>query len=223
MNKVENPITVIIADDHPLIRQGFVSILNDAPEIQILAVVENGAMLVAAAIALNPMVIITDIKMPGMDGMEATAIIKQKCPHIYVVLLSVFDDDTLVKEMLLLGVSGYLLKNARDKELLAAIKTVAAGGVYYCKEIEKKIEQVKQEEKQGAGQIALTQREIEILRLTAQGKSNPEIAALLCISVRTVETHRHNLYRKTGMNNPVTLALYAQKHGYLDDTKTKQP
>ena len=221
MNKVKNPITVIIADDHQLIREGFVSMLNDDPEIEIVAAVKNGSELVVATTTFLPKVIVTDIKMPVMSGVEATRIIKSAFPGVEVIGMSVYDDLLVIEDMINLGVSGYLMKDASAHQLSEAIKTVAAGGEYYCKEIEKKIEQIRQKGKRPANHIVLTERQIEIMKLIAQGKTNGNIAKQLHISKRTVETHRHNLYAKIGVNIPVGVALYARRHGYLDELDVK--
>lgn len=219
MSQPQTPITVVIADDHPLIREGFASILNGHPDIEMVAAVENGILLIAATHTHRPLVVVTDVKMPEMSAPEAVGIIKSKYPETKVIAISMYDDLALVQQLLNAGISGFLLKDAGEHELVTAIKTVAAGGEYFCKVIEKKVEQIRQKEKKPADKVVFTKREIEIMRLIAQGKSNGEIAGMLCISLRTVETHRHSLYQKIGVNNAVGVALYAKAHGYLDEVK----
>ena len=219
MSQPQTPITVVIADDHPLIREGFASILNGHPDIEMVAAVENGILLIAATHTHRPLVVVTDVKMPEMSAPEAVGIIKSKYPETKVIAISMYDDLALVQQLLNVGISGFLLKDAGEHELVTAIKTVAAGGEYFCKVIEKKVAQIRQNKQ--LQKIKLTAREIEILQLLAMGKQSREIADLLCIDLRTVETHRHNLYRKTGLNSTYALVQYAKDHGYVDGVGAK--
>ena len=219
MSQPQTPITVVIADDHPLIREGFASILNSHADIEMVAAVANGILLIAATHTHRPLVVVTDVKMPEMSAPEAVGIIKSKYPETKVIAISMYDDLPLVQQMLNAGISGFLLKDAGEHELVTAIKTVAAGGEYFCKVIEKKVAQIRQNKQ--LQNIKLTAREIEILQLLAMGKQSREIADLLCIDLRTVETHRHNLYRKTGLNSTYALVQYAKDHGYVDGVGAK--
>lgn len=220
------PIKVYIADDHHLFIAGVKALLQDAQDIELLGSAENGNVLLEL-LANNPAdVILMDINMPVMSGVETTKVIREKYPDIKVLALTMFDDTLHINEMISAGASGYLLKNAGKDELLTAIKKVYGGEKYVSNEVSVKLIErmfTNQQEKTAAAnpnpnvrKSELTKREIEIIKLIAQEMTNAEIAAKLNNSPMTIITHRKNLLRKLGVKNTAGLIKYAIQHGLID-------
>lgn len=180
--------------------------------MKVVGLYQNGQDLLDALPKTKPHIALVDINMPGMQGAELTQKIKDSYPSLQVITLSMFDDAGHIMEMIEAGVSGYLLKNVNDKELVEAITQVNGGKMYFSSEVSEKItalviqQQKKLEEPE---QPKLTGRELEVLKLVADEHSNAEIADILFISERTVETHRKNMLRKTGNKTIVGLIKYA--------------
>ncbi|HSU29085.1 MAG TPA: response regulator transcription factor, partial [Chitinophagaceae bacterium] len=195
------PIRIIIADDHEVFREGFQSMLKKYKEIELVGEAENGNELIRLAESLHPDVIVTDIKMPKMDGIEATRILAESHPHIHVIALSMFDDDDLIIDMLEAGAKGYLLKNAHKEDIVEAIKTVYNDEPYYCNNTTHKLAQLIAKSKFNPSRKKIrpqfTPKEIEVIRLICQGFSNKEMAAHLSLSIRTIEGHREKIHEKT--------------------------
>jgi DNA-binding NarL/FixJ family response regulator len=208
-------IKLIIADDHAIFRNGFKLLLKDQQEVELIGEAENGKQLVEAVDAGFPDVVITDIKMPVMDGVEACRQIKQKHPQIGIIALSNFNDESLIVDMLEAGARGYLLKNTNRNELLQAVKAVHAGNTYYCAATSSRLTQLIVESKfnpyRAKSKAEFTERELEVMRLICQQHTNKEIADLLHISPRTVESCREKIQEKAGAKNSVGIALYAIK------------
>lgn len=205
-------IRIVIADDHHILLDGLKALLQKQRDIELVGMYNNGTSLFDELSHTNPDVVIVDINMPGMTGDVVTRKIKEFYPSVYVIALSMHDDAGHIMEMIEAGVSGYLLKNVNDKELLDAIRLVTEGKMYFSAEVSEKITSmvVRQQKKlEQPEEPKLTERELEILKLIAQEFSNAQIADTLFISERTVETHRKNMLRKTGTKTVVGLIRYA--------------
>ena len=220
MNKTRHQvIRVIIADDHEVFREGFRSILKKPDEIELIAEAENGEELVRLASTLTPDVIITDIKMPIMDGIEATRLLAEKFPHIHVIALSMFDDDDLIIDMLEAGAKGYLLKNAHKNDIIEAIKTVYQGESFYCSKTIHKLTQLIAKCKYNSSNKArkirteFTPKELEVIKLICTGLSNKEIAARLNLSIRTVEGYKERVTEKIKSKSTAGIVIYAIRNG----------
>ncbi len=211
-------IRIVVADDHHILLDGLRALLQKQKDIEILGLFDNGKKLFDALENLNPQVALIDINMPEMDGQTLTRNIRQAYPGIAIIVLSMYDDATHIMNLIEAGASGYLLKNITDRELLEAIRSVAAGKLYFSPEVSEKItayalqQQKKQEQHE---EPKLTDRELEILKLIAQEYSNARIAETLFISERTVETHRKNMLRKTNNKTMVGLLRYALENHML--------
>lgn len=205
---------IVIADDHHILLDGLKAMLEKQDDIEVLAMYENGQSLLDDLLSLKPDLALVDINMPGMQGPELTRKIKELNPSVFVITLSMYDDAGHIMEMIESGVSGYLLKNVTDKELVDAIKQVMAGKMYFSSEVSEKLTSLVVQQQRKLEQPAkpkLTEREIEILKLIANEHSNAEIADILFISERTVETHRKNMLRKTNNKSIVGLLKYAME------------
>ncbi|MFZ6012529.1 MAG: response regulator [Bacteroidota bacterium] len=210
-------IHVILADDHQVVIDGLKAILVQEDDIKVAGEALDGEKLLALLRKSDgqPIVVLLDINMPGIDGIEATKIIRQKHPHVRILILSMYNKPTFIKGLIEAGVSGYILKNTGREELLRAIRTVAGGEEYFGSEVTKTI---MNSFKSGADPtVELTKREIEILKLVAKAYSTAEIAEKLFISTYTVDTHRKNLLSKLNLKNTAGLVNYAVQNGLTDD------
>ena len=207
---MKESITVLLVDDHALVRRGFRRILEDDPELRVVGEASNGVEAIAAAEKLQPRVVVMDLAMPGLDGVQATREIRRKLPETAVLVLSMYSEENYVRNALDAGACGYLLKNAIEVDLTAAVKAVAAGRKYLGPGVE-----AGGEAEPGDEYDRLTPREKQILQLIAQGKANKEIAALLNLSVNTVAVHRANLMEALNIHRTAELVLYAVKKGLV--------
>jgi len=211
------PIRVIIADDHPIFRDGFKLLLRNQGEAILIGEAEDGSSLIKLAKETSPDIIITDIVMPGVDGVAATKEISKVLPEAGIIALSMFNDDNLIVDMLEAGARGYLLKNTTKEELLEAIKAVHSGGTFYCAATSTKltrlIAQSKFDPHKQLPKPKFTPRELDVIRLLCQEFSNKEIAAQLDISIRTVESYKENIQHKLNVRNMVGIAVYAVRNG----------
>jgi len=202
-------ITVLLADDHALVRRGFRRILEDDEFIKVVGEASNGIEAIAMAEQLKPRVVVMDLSMPELDGVQATREIVKNVQGTSVLILSMHADDNYVRNALDAGAKGYLLKNAIDVDLVGAIKAVAQGRRY----IGSGLKYVTGEQDDELDR--LTAREKQVLQLIAQGKSNKEIAALLELSVNTVSVHRANLMEKMNIHRTAELVLFAIRKGLV--------
>jgi DNA-binding NarL/FixJ family response regulator len=213
MNYQYAPIRIAIADDHEIFREGFKLLLKNQPELELVGEAENGKELLELAALKQPDVVISDIKMPVMDGIEASRSIKKKFPEMQIIALSMFNEDNLIIDMLEAGAKGYLLKNTNKHELLAAVKAVFEGTTYYDAatntKLAKLIAQSKFSPHRQAAPQKFTLRETTVIRLICQQQTNREIADQLGLSIRTVESHREKIQEKTGAKNSVGVVIYA--------------
>lgn len=203
---MSSEITVLLADDHALVRRGFRRMLEDDSGILVVGEAADGSEAVRLAQELKPQVIVMDMSMPGLNGMQACLEILREQPKIAILILSMYSEDNYVRNALNAGARGYILKNAMDIDLAAAVKKLAAGQKVIGPGLLSVIEP-----DENAGR--LTQREKQILQLIAEGKSNKEIAALLDLSVNTVAVHRANIMEKLGIHRTAELVLYAVRKG----------
>ena len=206
-------ICVLLADDHLVVRKGLRAILERHSGIEVVGEAADGREAVALSENLNPDVVIIDITMPHLNGIDAAAQIVKRNPKIGVVILSVHSDETYILRSLNAGAKGYLLKDSAETDLVKAVDTVAQGKPFFSPAIAETLLEdymrfLHQRNLQDSFDL-LTDREKEILQLLAEGKANKEIAALLNLSVYTVETHRSNLRQKLGLHNTAEIVLYA--------------
>jgi two-component system nitrate/nitrite response regulator NarL len=202
-------IRIALAEDHLALIDGIKLLLKYEEDIEIVGTCNNGEELLDLVRLKEPNVVITDIRMPKMDGVTATKILKKEFPHIKVLAFTMFDQLEAIKQMLDAGASGYLLKNSALEEVLIAIRSVAIGQTYFDANIEVNIDD-QSNKKKGI----LTKRQIEILRLVGQGKTSREIAEELFIGVHTVDTHRKNMIRILGLHGKGELMRYALEKKY---------
>ena len=202
-------ITVLLADDHHLVRRGFRRILEDDPEIRVVAEAADGDEAVRLALEVQPDVVVMDAAMPGTGGLEATRTLLERAPATAVLMLSMHSEQTVVQQALAAGVRGYVLKNALDLDLASAVRRVAAG--------ERVLDPALAREAPLAGQrTRLTARELEVLQLICEGLSSRQIAAKLQVSANTVGVHRANIMNALGIHKTAELVVYALQNGLVN-------
>lgn len=206
---MRDQITVLLVDDHSLVRRGFRRILEDEADITVVGEATDGSEAIRLAHELHPHVIVMDCAMPRMNGLQATRKILQRDPQALVLMLSMHAEDTLVRQALEAGARGYVLKNAVDLELGAAIRRVAAGDTVLDSQLERP------SALKGERSAGLTQRELEILQMLVAGKSAKEIASALDLSVNTVSVHRANIMEALGIHKTAELVVYAIRNGLV--------
>ena len=211
-------LRILLADDHVTVRHGLKLLIDGQPDMKVVAEASDGNSAIQQAVVLKPDVIVMDISMPGMNGLEATRKLKQRQPDAAIVTLTRHGDDAYLQELLRAGVSGYVLKQSAPVELLQAIRAVAAGGHYLDSTLTARVTAgFLGREGKGPGKpaAAVTERECEVLRLIASGYSNKEIGARLSLSVKTVEAHKANAMRKLGLSGRIDIVKYAVLQGWL--------
>ncbi len=213
-------IRILLVDDHAVVRAGLRMLLGADPDLQIVGEAENGAHGVAMAQELRPDVVLMDISMPDMNGIEATRRIKQCCPDVAVLALTMHEDDQYFFEMLGAGASGYVPKRAAPNDLISAIHAVHAGGMFLFPSVARLLVNDylgKREGTPGPRSLdELTDREREVLALIAEGHTNQDIADALVISVKTVNRHRENIMAKLNLHSRVELVRYAIEKGLIE-------
>jgi NarL family two-component system response regulator LiaR len=216
-------IRILIADDHAFVREGTRRILEQEPDLEVVAEAGDGEEAISLSCDLKPDVALLDVAMPRLDGIEATRRIKALCPAVAILVLSAYDDDQFVFGLLEAGAAGYLLKNVRGQEIVDAIRAVHAGESVLHPSVARKVlnrfagTPGKQREKKAMD--LLTEREMEVLRMVTKGSSNKEIADGLCLSVRTIQGHLANIFNKLRVSSRTEAVVYALKEGWvtLDD------
>lgn len=204
-------VRLLVADDHAIVREGLCRLLATHPEFEIRGEAGDGREAVEKCLEIVPDVVLMDIGMPGMDGIEATARIKELCPSVRIMILTAYEDKNLVRLALKAGADGYLLKHADRGRLAEAIRTLMAKGRWFEPDME--IEDGDDEDESHFD--ALTRREKEILSMVAAGHKNRDISDKLCISVKTVEKHRANLMKKLGFHSVAELVSFALKTDFM--------
>jgi len=215
-------IKILIADDHRLVRDGIKAMFTHVNDFEVVGEAKNGNEVIDRTVKLKPDIIIMDISMPGISGIDATKTIMKRAPKTKILVLTQHENDEYVYQVFESGGSGYLLKNTKKEDFILAIRTVMKGEKYYSKKISALLMQKflnndddKRQRKASNTEIHLTQREKEIIKLIANELGNQEIADSLFISLRTVETHRRNIMQKLNVKNAVALLNYALQNGII--------
>ncbi|MBU1587229.1 MAG: response regulator transcription factor [Actinobacteria bacterium] len=203
-------IRVVVADDHPIVRGGIVALLSAADDMTVVAEASDGLEAVRLAAEHAPDVVLMDLRMPGLDGDEATARILAATPNVRVVILTTYESDASILTAIEAGASGYLLKAAPQEEILAGVRSVARGEVALAPSIAAMLVQ-----RVARPAVTLSPRETEVLALVAQGSSNPSIAAALFVSEATVKTHLLHVFEKLGVNDRTRAVTRAMELGLL--------
>ncbi len=213
------PIRILLADDHNLLRDGLRLLLERQPDFSVVAEASDGREAVRFAEEHRPDVVVMDIAMPVLNGIEATKQIVEKCPPAAVIMLSMHHDESYIIRALNAGARGYLLKDSLKADLIAAVKSVSQGHSYFSAKIRSLLQedyfrQMADRQKTDSLEL-LTARESEILQLAAEGRSNKDIANLLNLSFHTVETHRSHILQKLNLHTVPELILYAVRKGII--------
>lgn len=210
------PVRIVLADDHELFRDGFKVMLRKQKEIELIGEASNGEELVQLVEKVQPDIVITDIKMPVMDGIEATRKISKEFPQIGIIAFSMFDEESLVVDMLEAGARGYLIKNAHKHEIIEAINMVNENHTYYCSTTSKKLAKLIAtsafDPYRKHKPVEFTDREISVISLICEEKTNKEIADKLNLSIRTIEGYRDKIQDKIKAKNAAGIVIYAIKH-----------
>jgi len=207
---MEKKIRVLLVDDHSLVRRGFRRMLEDESDMDVVGEAGNGEDSIKLAKELRPEVVVMDCALPGMNGLQATRQIIADSPETAVLMLSMHTESTWVRQAIEAGAKGYVLKDAMDLELGAAIRKVAAGETVFDPKVEQRATL------KGERSAALTQRELEVLQMIVDGKSNKEIATVLDLSANTVAVHRANIMNTLGIHKTAELVVYAIRAGLVN-------
>ncbi len=210
-----NPIRVLLTDDHGVVRKGLRFLLTQDPEIEIAGEAEDGREAVRLAAELLPSIVIMDIAMPQLNGLDAAQQITKANPRTAVIMLSMYSDEEFLIRALTAGAKGYLLKDSAEADVLRAVHAVAQGRTYFTPSIahtllEDYMRRLQQEGVQDRYDL-LTDREREVLQLLAEGRSNKDVAALLNLSIHTIDTHRTNFMQKLGLHNTAEIVIFAMR------------
>jgi two-component system, NarL family, response regulator NreC len=212
-------LRILLADDHIVMRTGLRALLERQPNLEVVGESENGRETVALAASLRPDVVVMDVGMPVLNGIEATQTIVTQCPTTAVVILSMHADESYVMRALKAGARGYLLKDSAAADLIGAIQAISQGKSFFSPKVSRILAEdyVRVLKQKGAVDTydLLTSREREILQLLAEGKTNKEVATALNISPYTVETHRSHILQKLNLHNSAELVLYAVRKGII--------
>jgi len=210
---------ILLADDHKLMRRGLKALIEQQPDLTVVGEADDGRQAVALATSLKPDLLVMDIGMPNLNGIEAAHQITQANPGTAIVILSMHSDESYVLRALKAGAKGYLLKDSAESDLIRAVHAVAGGKSFFSPAVSKVLldDYVRKLQRSGAEDAydLLTPREREILQLIAEGKSNKDVANLLNLSVYTVETHRSNIMEKLNLRGVPELILYAVRKGII--------
>ncbi|MHC4638469.1 MAG: response regulator transcription factor [Planctomycetota bacterium] len=208
-------VTILLAEDHIVMREGLRSLIDQQNDMKVVGEADNGKMALELAEELKPDVIIMDVAMPDMNGIEATGLIKEKMPDIKVIALSAYDNREYVMGMVKAGVSGYLLKDCVFEELVNAIETVVQGKSYLCPEIATIVLKAQADSQNRVERAVLNQRDINVIKLLTQGLSARQIAQQEGLSVKTIEGRRRRIMEKLSINNMPELIRYAMEEGLI--------
>ena len=203
------PIRVALVDDHSLVRDGIKALLAIMPSLDVVGEAESGAEALEMVKGCQPDLLLVDIGLKDMNGLELTRVLSKAYPALKILVLSMYDNTEYVSESVRSGASGYVLKNSPSREIIAAIEAIASGGTFYSAVIAQRLIADKSPDNE------LTPRESQVLRKMVEGMNNKEMARELDISVRTVETHRLSIRRKLNIDKPAALVKYAIDHGII--------
>lgn len=214
------PVSVGIADDHAFIREALRAVLSSEDSIRVVGEAENGRKAVEMAVAETPDVILMDIGMPRLNGLEAARQIRQSAPGVRVILLTAFGNDQYIQQVMESDIDAYILKDSPSNLVMHAIQEVAQGRKFFSPEISRRIRKIGVQvpsDNGGKASVKLTSREVEVLQLIAEGAANKQIAGELGISIKTVEKHRQNLMDKLHIHETTSLTRYAISSGVIDN------
>jgi DNA-binding NarL/FixJ family response regulator len=209
-------VRVVLADDHPVVLAGVRALLQAAPEVALVGDAQTGEAALRLVLDARPDVAVIDISLPDISGVELARRLSEACPEVRLLALTVHEDRAYVQQLLQAGARGYLLKRSAAEELVRAIRALAAGGVYLDPSVAAKALPGPEHPGSTPGGGALSQREVEVLRLTAQGLSNKEIAARLEVSIKSVETYKARAAEKLGLRTRADIVRYGASSGWLD-------
>jgi DNA-binding NarL/FixJ family response regulator len=221
-------ISVLLADDHTVVRQGLRALLAVQEDIEVVGEAENGRQAVQLVRKLHPKVVLLDIAMPVLNGLEASRQIREASPSTKILILSSYQDDTYVRQLMEVGVSGYLVKQTAANDLINAIREVKKGNTFFSPEIARRLRDLYRWASAG-GQprrpraSGLTARETEVLQLIAEGRANKQVAAELGISAKTVEKHRQSVMNKLGLHDIASLTRHAIAEGIIENPAASRP
>lgn len=214
------PISILLADDHGILREGLRLLLSRQADMEVVGEAGNGVETLERARKLQPQVIVIDIAMPRMNGIETIYLLKDCCPECRTVVLSGYEKEAYIHEALKAGATAYIVKGAPSSELLEAIRSAASGETFLGKQVQQTVIRSYLEhhnEKSGSSAFdALSEREQQVFRLLIEGNTSHQIADILCISSKTVDKHRTAIARKIGIDNPVKMVQYAIRAGLID-------
>ena len=216
-----NKLRVLVADDHAVLRDGLKALVSAQPDMEIVGEAENGQTTYERAKELMPDVVLMDISMPELNGVQATELLRRDCPHVKILVLTAYKDKGYLDRLLKVGASGFILKLSAAEELIGAIRLVAEGKTYLDPHMVDRIAEGYVRSKTLKGEVRqrqLTSREEEVLRLIARGYSNKEISFQLKIAVKTVESHKANLMQKLELRSRTEIVRYAVRQGWLQET-----
>jgi len=211
-------IKILIADDHAIVRAGLRALIHSEPTMELVGEATGGFETIELVEKSQPNVLVLDLSMPDLDGIAVTKKIKPQFPDVRILVLTIHDDEALLKAALKAGASGYILKHAAETELISAIHAILRGDLYVDSSMVRKL--LSDEALPAVAPLhsteSLTPREIEVLKLIVQGYTNRQIGEELNISIRTAESHRSNLSEKLGLHSRVELVRYAREHGLIE-------
>ncbi|WP_238442381.1 response regulator [Desulfofalx alkaliphila] len=221
MAKNKKVIKFIIADDHILMREGLAKIISMEPDLKMVGEAADGAQAIELARNIDVDIILMDINMPNVNGIEATRVIKKEKPHIGIIALTIHDQEEYLFELIRCGISGYVLKDVSPDDLVKTIRGVAAGQSFIPPSLTTKVFQefnrLANQRDQQHRHYGLTDRELDVLHQVAKGLANKDIANVLYISEKTVKNHLTNIFQKIGVNDRTQAALFAIKHNLVED------
>ena len=219
-------LRILLADDHEIVREGLRLLINSQPDMRVVGEAANGKEVLSQARELNPDVVVMDLSMPELNGMQATELLKADRPEVKVVALTAHEDESYLRQLCKAGASGYVLKRSAGDELVKAIGAVAKGGVYFEPSLASKAlarQLAGSAAPTEAGAADLSDREREVLILMAWGYTNKEVAAQLKLSVKTVETYKLRIGEKLRLRSRTEMVLYALRQGWLKDSESALP
>ncbi len=222
---MSRPLRIVVADDHRMVREGIVRILRDAPDLEVVAEADDGIAAVELALEHKPDIVIIDLTMPRLSGLDAVRRIREAEPRARILVLTVHEDEEYIVPIVKAGASGYLVKDSASNELTDAVAALAAGGTYFGRQAAR----VLAEQYQRPAQLAadpygsLTDREREVFHLVIEGRTSREIAGVMGIAVKTADNHRANMMSKLGLHNTAEVVRYAARKGLLPDDLPENP